>query len=107
MHGNYLIPANTKRGMLILGLFRGIDLAIFLCGISATMLALVILPLDSTVVMVIAMAPATVCSVLVAPVPHYHNVLNMLVEMYLFFTTRQKLVWRGWCWLYGAQANKK
>lgn len=102
MDGNYLIPANTKKGALILGMFRPIDLIIFLTGLAVTFLALMILPLNSTPTLVIAVTPGIVCSLLVAPVPYYHNVINMLVGIYNFFTTRQRLVWKGWCWLDGA-----
>ena len=102
---NYLIPANTKRGALILGFFRPIDLIIFIIGLLTSFAALMVLPLENTLITVIAVIPAIVVSLLVAPLPHYHNVLNFLVSMYNFFTTRQKLVWRGWCWLHGA--NKK
>ena len=34
MDGNYLIPANTKRGQLIFGLFRELDLIIFGVGVT-------------------------------------------------------------------------
>ena len=36
MYNQYLIPANTKKGKLILGLFRPFDLYLFACGIFVT-----------------------------------------------------------------------
>lgn len=100
---SYLIPANTKRGNLIFGLFRGIDLIIFGTGVATTILALLIFQnnLSSTMITVACIAPALVCSLLVAPVPYYHNVMNVLVEAYEFITTRQNLYWKGWCYLDG------
>ncbi len=103
MNGTYLIPANTKRGTLIFGLFRPIDLGIFGTGVGITLLAILIFQnqLSNTMVAVACLAPALVCGLLVAPVPYYHNVLNVLVETYEFITTRQRLYWKGWCYLDG------
>lgn len=100
---NYLIPANTKRGTLIFGLFRPIDLGIFGTGVGLSLLAILICQnmLSSTIITVLCIAPALISGILVAPVPYYHNVLNVLVEGYEFVTTRQKLVWKGWCYLDG------
>ena len=42
MENNYLIPANANRGKLIMGLFRGIDFAIFGTGCGVTLLGLLI-----------------------------------------------------------------
>ena len=101
--GNYLIPANTKRGTLIFGLFRPIDLGIFGTGVIVSLLAILICQnmLSSTIITVMCIAPALISGILVATVPYYHNVLNVLVEGYEFITTRQKLVWKGWCYLDG------
>ena len=40
MYDQYLIPANTKRGKLILGWFRPFDLALVSTGILITMILL-------------------------------------------------------------------
>lgn len=98
MNSVYLIPANTKRGKLLLGLFREIDLLIFAVGLLTTFLLVAILPLDSTLMMVISVAPALICSLLVAPVPYYHNVMIIIIETYQFLTNRQKFIWKGWCY---------
>lgn len=107
MNGNYLIPANTKRGQLIFGLFREIDLIIFGVGVTISFILMLILPLENTVMAVIAVAPALVCSLLVAPVPYYHNVMMFLVDLYTFLTERQKFVWKGWCFTYGESKTEK
>ena len=98
---NYLIPANTKRGQLILGLFRKFDLILFGSGILLTMLLLAFLPLSNVVVTILALAPGLVTGFLVMPVPYYHNMLNVIVEMYEFLTNRQTYRWKGWCWKSG------
>ncbi len=102
----YIIPANTKRGNLIFSIFRPIDLIIFGVGVGITFIAILIFQnsLSSTGLTVACIAPAIISAILVAPVPYYHNVMNVLIEGYEFFTTRQRLIWKGWCYLDG---NKK
>lgn len=95
---NYLIPANTKRGQLILGLFRSFDLILFASGILVTIILLTFLPLSNTFLTVIILSPAFVTGFLVMPVPYYHNMLNIIIEMYEFFTNRQTYRWKGWCY---------
>ena len=101
MDGQYLIPANTKKGKLILGLFRPFDLALFGSGILVTIMLLAFLPLDSTALTIVLLSPAFICAFLVMPVPYYHNMLNIIVELYEFLTTRQTYRWKGWCWKSG------
>lgn len=97
MRGNYLIPANAKRGQYIFGLFRPVDLIIFGVGLIATLILVALLPMDQTWAAVVAVTPGIFCSLLVAPVAHYHNVLQLIIEMYSFFTSRRIYIWKGWC----------
>ena len=99
MNGDYLIPANTKKGQLILGLFYPIDLILFGTGIIVTLFLVAILPMDNTLVAVLAISPALITGILVLPVAYYHNVRQLLVEMYKYFTSRNRYVWKGWCFL--------
>lgn len=101
MNRNYLIPANTKKGRLILGLFRPFDLALFGSGILVSVILLAFLPLNSTALTIILLSPAFICAFLVMPVPYYHNMLNILTELYEFLTNRQTYRWKGWCWKSG------
>ena len=101
MYDNYLIPANTKRGKLILGLFRPFDLALFGSGILVTIILLAFLPLVSTFVTILVLSTAVITGFLVMPVPYYHNMLNIVVELYEFLTNRQTYRWKGWCWKNG------
>lgn len=97
MNQNYLIPANTKKGQLLLGLFTPLDLAIFGTGLTITLFLVMILPMDSIVVALLALAPGLICSFLVLPVAYYHNIRQLIVEIYKYFTTRNRFVWKGWC----------
>ena len=104
MYNQYLIPANTKRGQLILGWFRPFDLALFGVGILVTLLLLAFLQQTGTGFLILELAPALVTGFLVMPVPYYHNMLNIIVELYEFLTNRQTYRWKGWCYKNG---NKK
>ena len=93
----FLIPANSKKSMLIFGLFRPIDLIIFVCGALATVLMLIIIKSSSIPIVVIKLLPLLTTALLVFPVANYHNTLTVLVLIYQFYTTRQKFIWKGWC----------
>ena len=98
MDQQYLIPANTKRGQLILGLFRPFDLYLFGAGVLVSFLLIAFLPLTSTAVTILCVAPAIITGFLVMPVPYYHNMLTIIIEGYEFLTSRQKYRWKGWCY---------
>lgn len=107
MYNDYLIPANTKRGKLILGLFRPFDLALFGTGFFITVVLLAFLPLTSTLVTVLVLSPALITGFLVLPVPYYHNMLVVIMEAYDFFTNRQTYRWKGWCYRDVSSKRKK
>lgn len=107
MYNDYLIPANTKRGKLILGLFRPFDLALFGTGFFITIILLAFLPLTSTLVTVLVLSPALITGFLVLPVPYYHNMLVVIMEAYDFFTNRQTYRWKGWCYRDVSSKRKK
>lgn len=102
----YLIPANSKRGMLYFGLFTLQDLILFGSGLALTFLLLFVLPVDQLLFAVIAIAPGCICGFLVIPVPNYHNIRTVIRIAYEFYTTRQRFVWKGWCAKDG-ESNKK
>lgn len=106
--GRYLIPANTKKGTLIFGLFRESDLIIFGIGIGVTFIMLLVFQqqLADTMTAVMCIAPALIATLLVAPVPYYHNVITVLQEAYEFISTNQRLIWKGWCFKDGTDAKK-
>lgn len=98
---NYLIPANSKKSMLIFGLFNTTDLIIFVSGAATTLLLLLILPVGELIPAIIAIAPGLICGFLVLPIPNYHNMRTVIKSIYTFYTSRQKFVWKGWCFLDG------
>lgn len=107
MDNMYLIPANSKKSMLLFGLFTKVDLALFLIGVGLSLLLLMILPIENLLMAIIALAPGLVCSFLVFPVPNYHNIRTIISLAWQFYTTRQKFIWRGWCFKDGEETSKK
>ena len=84
--------------MLIFSAFRPIDLFILCGGILVTVLLLLVLPIeDSLTNVILALSPTLVTGLLVFPVANYHNVLTVLITIYVFYTSRQKFIWKGWC----------
>lgn len=99
MQEQFLIPANSKKSMLIFGLFEVIDLFIVGIGVLASLLLFLSLPTEQVLMMVIALAPGLIGVFLVLPIPYYHNVRTFIKIVYNYFTTRQKFIWKGWCYL--------
>ena len=93
----FLVPANAKRGMLILNIFRPFDLLLFGVGIGVSLLLLLILPTDNIVAAILAILPGCITGLLVFPIPNYQNVLCVLQSIYRFYTERRRYVWKGWC----------
>jgi len=104
--GQFLIPANSKKSMLIFGLFNKLDLIIFLVGVSVSILLLMLLPVESLLFAILALSPGVICAILVIPIPNYHNIRTIIRLAYEFYTTRQKYVWKGWCFNDGEDDKK-
>ena len=103
---NYLIPANTKKSLLKFGVFNTFDLILFGSGIAVSLLLLLILPVEQLSFAIIAILPGLVTGFLVFPIPYYHNVLTVIMNVLSFFTTRQQFVWKGWCVTDGEEDSK-
>jgi len=97
MEGQFLIPANSKKSMLIFGIFTPFDLILFGTGVGITLILLMIMPLTNFGSVVISLFPVLTTALLVFPIANYHNTLTVLILIYHFFTERQKFIWKGWC----------
>ena len=106
MDNSYLIPANSKKSMLIFGYFNTIDLIIFGCGLGISFLLMMFLPMEKFVFAILAIMPAFICTFLVFPIPNYHNVRTVIMNAWEFYTTRQKYIWKGWCFSDGEREKK-
>lgn len=97
----YMIPANSKKSMLIFGLFQKIDLIIFAVGVASSLIGLLVLPIDNITFAIIALVPGLTAGFLVIPIPNYHNMRVAIRSLLQFYTGRQKYIWKGWCVLDG------
>ena len=99
--GNYLIPANSKKSMLILSFFNVTDLIIFGSGCLLTFILLMTINQNTIKSAVIILAPVLVTGILVLPVPNHHNVRTFIKNVYEYFANRRTYFWRGWCIRHG------
>ncbi len=95
---NYLIPANSKSGQLIFGIFRKMDLIIFAIGVVISLFLLLIISPNSLVGAIICLLPVGITTILIIPVPNYHNILVVLTELIMFYYNRRNYKWKGWCY---------
>ena len=103
----FLIPANSKKSMLIFGLFRPFDLGLFGAGVGLTLLLLPLLPIEQLLYAVIALIPALIAGFLVFPIPNYHNVRTVIMSVWRFYTERRIYYWKGWCFSNGEEKDNK
>ena len=93
----FLVPANCKKGTLILNMFRPFDMIMFGVGAGVSLLLLMMMPSDNTAGVIISLLPVVVTGFLVIPIPNYHNVLCAIQSIIRFFGERRNYVWKGWC----------
>ena len=103
----YLIPANSKKSMLIFGAFTGFDLGLLCIGGTISLVLLLLVPLENIWMALGAITPGVVCGFLVFPIPNYHNMMTIILEVYRFYTNRQRFVWKGWCFTDGDKNEQK
>ena len=106
MDKSYLIPANSKKSILIFGLFTGSDLAIAAVGIGLSLILMMTLPVGTFWVAILSILPGFIAAFLVFPVPNYHNIRTIIRNAWEFYTTRQKYIWKGWCFDNGETDEK-
>lgn len=94
---NYLIPANTKKSKLIFGFFTVLDLIVFGVGCTITLILLFIFQSMNFQTALVVLLPAVISGFLVIPVPNYHNVMQLLTNIFLFLMNRKRYYWKGWC----------
>ena len=93
----YLIPANSKKGNLILNMFRPIDLIMFCVGATVSLLLFMIVDTNNTIMVLVSCLPVGITGLLVIPIPNYHNVLCAIQSIFNFFFGKKSYSWRGWC----------
>lgn len=102
MNGNYLIPANSKKSSMILGIFTPVDLILFGSGVGLTLILMMSIHTDALAGMIFILLPALITGFLVFPVPNYHNVLQLIINIYSFYFLKpRRYRWKGWCYKNG------
>lgn len=97
MNGS-LVPANTKKSLLVFGMFRPLpDLLILGVGISVTVILLLIFGDANTWILLVSCLPMLIGLILVLPIPNYHNTLCAIQSILEFYNGRKKFIWKGWC----------
>lgn len=94
----YLVPANSKKSMLMFSLFRKIDLIFLISGVVLTFILALVMSIDTITQTIIVLLPSLIAIALVSPVPYYHNIMQLIVNIYIFYTNRRKFLWKGWCY---------
>lgn len=95
--GNYLIPANSKKSMLILSFFNQVDLIIFGTGVGLSFIFLIAIRTDNLMTSILILLPALIATFLVIPIPNQHNIRTFIGNIYLYFARRRTYYWKGWC----------
>ena len=93
----YLVPANTKKSLLIFGMLRPIDAIILGVGILISVILLIIFSNSGTTTLLISCIPMLISLILVLPIPNYHNTLVALQSLIRFYNERRNYIWKGWC----------
>lgn len=94
---DFLIPANSKKSMLIFGVFDMFDLILFGSGIGISIILLLLISPNTLLGAIVDIAPALITGFLVMPIPNYHNMRTLIMDVYSFYTRREKFIWKGWC----------
>ena len=93
-----LIPANTKKSLLIFGMFRPLpDLLIIGIGVFVTVIALTLIQNAGTLILIACCLPMLISVILVLPIPNYHNTLVAIQSIIRYYQERRNYIWRGWC----------
>ena len=96
MNGS-LVPANTKKSMLIFSMLRPVDAIILGVGVSISVILLLIFSNAGTIITLVSCIPMAITLILVMPIPNYHNTLVALQSIFRFYNERRNYIWRGWC----------
>lgn len=96
-NNDYLIPANSKRSVLILGMFNSTDLIIVGTGFTITLILLFAVSTSTLLGIVSIIMPMLFCAFLVIPLPNQHNVRTFIKNIYNYFTGQKEYRWKGWC----------
>ncbi len=103
-----LVPANTKKSILILGMYKLFpDLIILGSGIIITIILLLVFQNAGTLLTILMCLPMLTGIFLTIPIDNYHNVMGAIQSIIGFYNGRRKYIWRGWCIKYELEHNEQ
>ena len=70
---------------------------IFGVGCSITLVMLFVFQSMDLQTAILVLLPALISGFLVIPVPNYHNVMQLLTNIFMFLMNRKRYYWQGWC----------
>lgn len=94
---DYIIPANSKKSLLIMGMFKMTDMYILGTGIVTSLILMFAINGDDIWIMVIKLLPLALSVLLVLPIPYYHNVITYIMDFITYVQSQKEYKWRGWC----------
>lgn len=94
---DYLIPANAKKSTLILGFFTPLDLIVFGIGLTFTVVMLLVIDTSEFTTMILILIPALISATLIMPIPYYHNIMQLLINIFSYLFSQRRFKWKGWC----------
>ena len=92
-----LVPANTKKSLLIFGMFR---------PLPDLLIALTLIQNAGTLILIACCLPMLISVILVLPIPNYHNTLVAIQSIIRYYQERRNYIWRGWCTINEFKDNK-
>jgi len=102
----YLIPANSKKSMLILGIFNTADLIVFSIGVTVSVFLLITVKTSDIWKLLLMISPGLFSALMIMPIPPYHNVMTLTGNILRYYTGIKKYYWRGWCASYDEQSKR-
>lgn len=97
MYSDFLVPANTKKSILIFSILRPFDAILLGSGILISVIMLIITSNMGTLLLIISCIPMVIALGLILPIPNYHNVLVAIQSILRFYRERRNYHWKGWC----------
>ena len=85
----FLIPANSKKSLLIFGVFDLFDLILFASGLGVSILLLLIVSPSSLLGAIVDIAPVLITGFLVLPIPNYRNTRILIRGIQILYKKRK------------------
>ena len=100
LNGEQIVPANSKKQLLIFGFLGKTDAIILGVGSVISFLMFTTISVVNIKGVIITLIPVFLTVFLIFPIPNYQNCRILLAEIYNYYKNRRRYIWRGWCYQY-------